>query len=268
MGRAPPARPRTRTPSTTPGNAGTVVVVAAGNNNADAGARSPSNCAGVITVGATAGDAWKATYSNYARPWISAPGGDSGYDGMIHSTPAPRHPSPTPTPTTRARRWPCPTSPARLADALGQLHHHAFDEVLTILQDTVTLFPPAWGDCTTAICGAGIVNAGDAVQAALKVHLGHRHRRRHTSLGLSGRTVELYKGGILQSSTTTDGSGNYTFAGLNPSTNYKLRFVGTAFYLPQFNGGAPSLAAAGARTVAVAPTPTSTPRRSRGRRAT
>ncbi|MCB1261152.1 MAG: S8 family serine peptidase, partial [Acidimicrobiales bacterium] len=67
--------------------AGTVVVVAAGNNNADAGARSPSNCAGVITVGATAGDAWKATYSNYgATVEISAPGGDSGYDGMIRST--------------------------------------------------------------------------------------------------------------------------------------------------------------------------------------
>ena len=34
------------------------------------------------------------------------------------------------------------------------------DEVLTILQDTVTPFPAGVSDCTTAICGAGIVNAG------------------------------------------------------------------------------------------------------------
>ncbi|MCB1261151.1 MAG: S8 family serine peptidase [Acidimicrobiales bacterium] len=235
-------------------NAGTVVVVAAGNNNADAGARSPSNCAGVITVGATAGDAWKATYSNYGSTVeISAPGGDSGYDGMIHST------------LNTGTQAPVADSYADYQGTSMATPHVAGivslmrsvnptitpDEVLTILQDTVTPFPAGVGDCTTAICGAGIVNAGDAVQAARQGSISGTVTGADTSLGLSGRTVELYKGGILQSSTTTDGSGNYTFAGLNPSTNYKLRFVGTAFYLPQFNGGAPSLAAAGAVTVAV-----------------
>jgi serine protease len=56
----------------------TIVVVAAGNSNIDAGSFSPANCDGVIVVGATARDGRRANYSNYGpRIDILAPGGDA-----------------------------------------------------------------------------------------------------------------------------------------------------------------------------------------------
>ena len=56
---------------------GAIVVVSAGNESSDALDYNPSNCSGVITVGAsnTVGD--RTGYSNYGkRVDISAPGGD------------------------------------------------------------------------------------------------------------------------------------------------------------------------------------------------
>ena len=55
---------------------GTVVVVAAGNSNADASGFSPANCSGVITVAATDRNGVRASYSNYGSVVeIAAPGG-------------------------------------------------------------------------------------------------------------------------------------------------------------------------------------------------
>lgn len=56
---------------------GTTVVVAAGNNNADASQFSPASCDNVITVGATGVGGTIASYTNYGpRVDLSAPGGD------------------------------------------------------------------------------------------------------------------------------------------------------------------------------------------------
>ncbi len=56
---------------------GTVVVVAAGNENDDASRYSPANCVGVITVGATDIQNRRSYYSNYGgRVDVMAPGGD------------------------------------------------------------------------------------------------------------------------------------------------------------------------------------------------
>ncbi|MBF6025664.1 S8 family peptidase [Lysobacter niastensis] len=61
---------------------GTTVVVAAGNNNADASSKTPASCAGVITVGATGVDASRAYYSNYGlNVTLSAPGGGATASG-------------------------------------------------------------------------------------------------------------------------------------------------------------------------------------------
>src|SRR5207253_2923541 len=55
----------------------TVVVVAAGNSNADAANYSPASCAGVITVAAVNRSGGRAYYSNYgAKVAVAAPGGD------------------------------------------------------------------------------------------------------------------------------------------------------------------------------------------------
>ena len=57
---------------------GTVVVVAAGNANTDAGQFTPANCANVITVAATNRQGARASYSNYgALVDVSAPGGEA-----------------------------------------------------------------------------------------------------------------------------------------------------------------------------------------------
>lgn len=61
--------------------AGASVVVAAGNEDADAAGAAPANCLGVIAVGATDARDWRAWYSNYgAVVDIMAPGGDTAAD--------------------------------------------------------------------------------------------------------------------------------------------------------------------------------------------
>lgn len=58
--------------------AGKIMVVAAGNSNADASTFTPAGCSGVITVGATDQSGNRAFYSNYgARIDVMAPGGDT-----------------------------------------------------------------------------------------------------------------------------------------------------------------------------------------------
>jgi len=57
---------------------GVVVVVAAGNDNADAANSNPANCSGVITVAATDRSGGHAWYSNYGSVVdVAAPGGDT-----------------------------------------------------------------------------------------------------------------------------------------------------------------------------------------------
>ncbi|WP_305806200.1 S8 family peptidase [Stenotrophomonas sp. YIM B06876] len=61
---------------------GTIVVVAAGNDNGNAGSYTMSSCNGVISVGATGITGAKAYYSNWgARVDLSAPGGGGAADG-------------------------------------------------------------------------------------------------------------------------------------------------------------------------------------------
>jgi len=61
---------------------GTTVVVAAGNNNADAANFTPASCTGSITVGATRITGGRASYSNFGtRIDLSAPGGGGSVDG-------------------------------------------------------------------------------------------------------------------------------------------------------------------------------------------
>ncbi|MDR6675464.1 S8 family serine peptidase [Xanthomonas sp. 1678] len=62
--------------------AGSIIVVAAGNSNADAGTYTMSSCNGVISVGATRINGGRASYSSYGtRVDIAAPGGGGGVDG-------------------------------------------------------------------------------------------------------------------------------------------------------------------------------------------
>lgn len=61
---------------------GTIIVVAAGNSNADAGTYTMSSCRGVISVGASRINGGRASYSNYGtRVDLAAPGGGGDVDG-------------------------------------------------------------------------------------------------------------------------------------------------------------------------------------------
>jgi serine protease len=148
--------------------AGASVVVAAGNEGWSASLTQPGNCSGVITVGATASDAWQSSYSNWGPlVEISAPGGDIPFDSGVLSTMN----SGTTSPSTANYEYSQGTSMAAphvsgvVSLMLARNPYLTPTQVLQILQSTATDFPPS-SDCYgTSNCGAGIVNAAAAVNA-------------------------------------------------------------------------------------------------------
>jgi len=146
--------------------AGATVVVSAGNSNTDASSFSPANCSGVITVAASNREGGRASYSNYgATVDITAPGGDgTDYNNWVLST----YNTGTTTPGDSAYAWMTGTSMSapHISGVASLLYLVSPSitpaQVLQVLQDTATPFP-AGSSCSTAICGSGIVNAGEAV---------------------------------------------------------------------------------------------------------
>jgi len=170
-------------------NAGTTIVVAAGNDNSSAG-YPPANCNNVISVAAGANDGARAYYSNYGSTVdITAPGGDgcnpinnnepsslSDCQGgvwddsrMILST----YNSGTQGPSSNTYGWSQGTSMAAPHVAgLAALIKSA-DATLTpaqvkqIIQDSADGFANVPDhQCTTSICGAGYANATAALELA------------------------------------------------------------------------------------------------------
>jgi serine protease len=150
---------------------GVVVVVAAGNENGQAGAYSPGNCNRVITVGATNRLGSRASYSNFGtRVDISGPGGittiASDPNGILSTLNAG-----TTIPTGSIYEFYQGTSMATphvagvVSLMLSVNPNLNPTQVLNILKSTATPFP-AGSTCTTANCGAGILNAAGAVQSS------------------------------------------------------------------------------------------------------
>lgn len=147
--------------------AGSTVVVAAGNESADASGYAPANCPGVITVAATERYGSRAYYSNYGSTVeLSAPGGDvhnftsdgvlstlnTGLQGPVADTYAYYQGT--------SMAVPYVTGVASLLYSLSPTLTPS--QVLQILRDTATAFP-AGSTCSPSICGSGIVNAGAAL---------------------------------------------------------------------------------------------------------
>lgn len=146
---------------------GATVVVSAGNDNVDASGYAPANCNGVITVAATNRAGSRAYYSNFGNTVeISAPGGETNVvtlNGVLSTLN-----TGTQGPIADTYDYYQGTSMAapHVSGVAGLLYslNPALSpvQILTILQNTVTSFPPG-STCNTSICGRGIVNAGAAV---------------------------------------------------------------------------------------------------------
>jgi serine protease len=150
---------------------GTVVVVAAGNGNADASGTAPANCSGVIAVAATTRSGGKASYSNYgATVAIAAPGG-GGSDGILSTLN-----SGTTTPGADSYAWYQGTSMATphvsgVVSLMLSLDPSLTPaQVAAKLRSSARAFPTGTGaDCTSALCGAGIVDAAAALAGSAPV---------------------------------------------------------------------------------------------------
>ncbi len=164
---------------------GAVVVVAAGNENDNAANHTPASCSGVITVAATNKSGRRSWYSNYgALVEIAAPGGSAdGSDSNILSTLNNGATTPNATGYTYANyagtsmATPHVSGVASLMLSVNPALTPA--QVLSKLQTTARAFPtpgPACNspnpqgstcNCTTALCGSGILDAGAAVASAI-----------------------------------------------------------------------------------------------------
>jgi len=146
---------------------GTVVVIAAGNDNDNANNYNPGNCAGVVNVASTNRNGGRAYYSNYGTSVdVAAPGGaqNSANDSNgVLST----HNSGTTTPGSDIYTYMQGTSMAAphvagvAALVLQKKPTATPDEVESILKTTTRAFPAT---CTS--CGTGIVDAAAAVTKA------------------------------------------------------------------------------------------------------
>ncbi|MEY4748248.1 MAG: hypothetical protein RIQ60_462 [Pseudomonadota bacterium] len=146
----------------------TVVVVSAGNSNADAAGYAPASCTGVITVAAVGRSGGRAFYSNYgAAVDLAAPGGDQSVDpanGVLSTLN-----SGTTSPGADSYAYYQGTSMAAphvsAVAALMLARNPALtpDDVEARLKASARALPVA---CTQG-CGAGIVDASAAIDAAL-----------------------------------------------------------------------------------------------------
>jgi len=143
---------------------GTVVIVAAGNENTNASNSSPANCAGVVTIAAVNRSGGRASYSNYGTVVdVAAPGGQMSSatdpNGILSTLN-----SGTTTPGSDTYAFYQGTSMATphvagvAALMLSRTPTLTPDQVESTLKSTARAFP-----ATCSGCGAGIVDATAAL---------------------------------------------------------------------------------------------------------
>jgi serine protease len=143
---------------------GASVIVAAGNENQNAANSSPANCSGVVTVAATGRNGGKASYSNFgATVEVAAPGGSGGANSVLSTlNTGTMGPGSDSYALYNGTSMATPHVSGVVALMLSVKSTLTPDQVTSILQSTARPFP-----ATCSQCGAGIVNASAAVDAAI-----------------------------------------------------------------------------------------------------
>ena len=150
--------------------AGTTVVVAAGNSNRDAANYSPASCDNVITVAATDRKGDRAYYSNFgAVVEVSAPGGETIplSNGVLSlSNSGFTDPENDSYAFYQGTSMASPHVAGVVALLIGENPTFTPAQVLARIQLTTRQFPSG-SNCTTLLCGSGIVDAHAALLGPL-----------------------------------------------------------------------------------------------------
>ncbi|WP_442961384.1 S8 family peptidase [Pseudoalteromonas sp.] len=148
-------------------NNGTVIVIAAGNDNDNANNYNPGNCNGVVNVASVGRNGGRAYYSNYGTSIdVAAPGGAQSFandsEGVLST-----HNSGSSSPSSDSYHYSQGTSMAAphvagVAALIKQAKPNATpDQIESILKSTTRSFAASCNNC-----GTGIVDAAAAVAAA------------------------------------------------------------------------------------------------------
>ena len=142
---------------------GSVVVVAAGNDNMNVSNASPANCSGVIAVAATGKTGGRASYSNYGTLVdVAAPGGDGSYSVISTLNSGTSSPGSDNYAGYQGTSMATPHVAGVAALMFAAKSTLTPDQVESMLKSTARAFPASCSGC-----GTGIVDATAAVNAAI-----------------------------------------------------------------------------------------------------
>jgi len=142
---------------------GSVVVVAAGNDNMNVSNASPANCSGVIAVAATGKTGGRASYSNYGNLVdVAAPGGDGSYSVISTLNSGTNAPGSDNYAGYQGTSMATPHVAGVAALMFAAKSTLTPDQVESMLKSSARAFP-----ATCSGCGTGIVDATAAVNAAI-----------------------------------------------------------------------------------------------------
>ncbi len=142
---------------------GSVVVVAAGNDNMNVSNASPANCSGVIAVAATGKTGGRASYSNYGTLVdVAAPGGDGSFSVISTLNAGTSTPGADNYAGYQGTSMATPHVAGVAALMFAAKPTLTPDNIESMLKSTARAFPASCSGC-----GTGIVDATAAVNAAL-----------------------------------------------------------------------------------------------------